>query len=501
MDRETKRRLTQLERRLNTVYNNALQTAIELEEKALERFLTVIPTDAEHARSLAFQRGRTAEMVSNITTEIANVNVIAGQMINGEALNAFTRGYNDTFTDIQGQVRRFEATQNQAGQPTRLAHGQTSGGVGMGHRVNWTMYNRQALNAIFNPDIFEGTEAFSQVGYRQQWQPNSGATAERFFRPQDEKSFPTNRRVWDSRIGQDRLKGQYYYNKAMGRLGDDTVIARRLRNALAEALILGEGMPSIATRLRAVTQSSRKQAMRIARTETLRALNQGAYLAAEQAANEHGIQLEKVWHSALDEFTRQGETADHVKANGVTAPWDKHFIISGEALMYPLDPNGSAANIINCRCSHSCRVVGINRTATQHDLIIAQQEQQNLDIVENARYNKRDREMRERIASGEQPLTIIETSQNRHMKGTSGYIAGRSFVYGTPSQLQGLVNRYAGTGEFERDGRAGMREKITVNHPVGVSINNLTGTETVTSSFKIHYSKRGTHIVPFVRGD
>jgi len=456
MDRETTHRLAQLERRLNTVYNNALQTAFEREQKALERFLTTTPTDANHARYLAFQRGRTAEMVSSISTEIANVNVIAGQMINSEALNAFTRGYTDTVTDIQGQVRQL--------------------GGGIGQRVNWTMYNRQALNAIFNPEIFEGAEAFSQVGYRQQWQP-------------------ANRRVWDSRVRQDRLKGQYYYNKAMGRLGDDTVIARRLRSALAEALVLGEGMPSIATRLRAITQSSRKQAMRISRTETLRALNQGAYLAAEQAANEHGIELEKVWHSALDEFTRQSETADHVKAHGVTAPRDKHFIISGEALMYPLDPNGSAANIINCRCSHSYRVVGINRTATQHDLMMANA---GVDNARELRYNETKEAARAFVRSDAANKNLNVGNQKKHLGNNTTDTGGRSLILGDMDTAQSLVNIYHGTGDFKLDRRGNWTNKefITLGEDVGIHVDGITGVQTPTNTFAIHYGKRGTHIVP-----
>jgi len=30
---------------------------------------------------------------------------------------------------------------------------------------------------------------------------------------------------------------------------------------------------------------------------------------------------------------------------------DEPFIIGGESLDYPGDPSGSAANVINCRCS------------------------------------------------------------------------------------------------------------------------------------------------------
>jgi hypothetical protein len=32
-------------------------------------------------------------------------------------------------------------------------------------------------------------------------------------------------------------------------------------------------------------------------------------------------------------------------------PIDEPFIVSGEELMYPGDPSGSAGNVINCRCA------------------------------------------------------------------------------------------------------------------------------------------------------
>jgi hypothetical protein len=51
--------------------------------------------------------------------------------------------------------------------------------------------------------------------------------------------------------------------------------------------------------------------------------------------------------------TRQppDSTFDHYNMNQIRVPLDKPFNVSGQNLMFPGDPNGSAGNVINCRCS------------------------------------------------------------------------------------------------------------------------------------------------------
>ena len=48
--------------------------------------------------------------------------------------------------------------------------------------------------------------------------------------------------------------------------------------------------------------------------------------------------------------TRQG-TFNHLVMNQKRVPLDKPFNVSGQNLMFPGDPNGSAGNVVNCRCS------------------------------------------------------------------------------------------------------------------------------------------------------
>ena len=62
--------------------------------------------------------------------------------------------------------------------------------------------------------------------------------------------------------------------------------------------------------------------------------------------------LTDVWVSNLDERTREA----HAIANGQEKSANEMFFIGGEFLEYPGDPNGSAGNIINCRCSKVSKI-------------------------------------------------------------------------------------------------------------------------------------------------
>jgi len=130
---------------------------------------------------------------------------------------------------------------------------------------------------------------------------------------------------------------------AYNRLGKQAPIVTHLQNELAQAVMLGEGIPGINRRIRNVADMSYKQAQRIARTETLRVANQGRMIGFRQAANEYGIEMFKQWISTMDERTRD----THVDMHMEKAELDEPF---SNGLMEPLDPDGSPEETINCRC-------------------------------------------------------------------------------------------------------------------------------------------------------
>lgn len=93
---------------------------------------------------------------------------------------------------------------------------------------------------------------------------------------------------------------------------------------------------------------TRSRAEMIARTESNGIVNSGRFNGLEQAGLE-----DKTWISTHDSITRTPPQAqfDHVLADGETVKINQPFLRTGEPLMHPGDPEGSAGNIIQCRCT------------------------------------------------------------------------------------------------------------------------------------------------------
>ena len=122
-----------------------------------------------------------------------------------------------------------------------------------------------------------------------------------------------------------------------------------LTQIMSKGIEEGKTISIIATDMKKLIKSRnfyRWQALRIARTETTAASN----YAATVSSSVSGVLMDKVWISALDERTRQGRF-NHLVMNQKRVHLDKPFNVSGQKLMFPGDPNGSAGNVINCRCS------------------------------------------------------------------------------------------------------------------------------------------------------
>lgn len=66
----------------------------------------------------------------------------------------------------------------------------------------------------------------------------------------------------------------------------------------------------------------------------------------EKLAHKRDYIWVKVWNSMHDNRVRDA----HARADGQEAQLDRPFVVDGEELMFPGDPNGSASNIIGCRC-------------------------------------------------------------------------------------------------------------------------------------------------------
>jgi len=102
------------------------------------------------------------------------------------------------------------------------------------------------------------------------------------------------------------------------------------------------------------------------------------------------------------------------------------------------------------------------------------------------------------IDTGTVSKEINADKQNRHIKGSDGYIEGRSYIKGTVEDAQKLIEELSGTGEpvYKPNGEWNNKEKVTADKVIGVNIDPKTMQETDTAKATIHYSKTGSHIVP-----
>lgn len=119
--------------------------------------------------------------------------------------------------------------------------------------------------------------------------------------------------------------------------------------AIARAFLGGQNMSDIIAQIsKALGKSSptADRAITIANNEILRVQSIATQARMEQLAERHPA-LQKEWlHIPIARVPRPG----HIIASGQVVDVDKPFIVEGEELMYPRDPNGSPENTINCHC-------------------------------------------------------------------------------------------------------------------------------------------------------
>lgn len=90
---------------------------------------------------------------------------------------------------------------------------------------------------------------------------------------------------------------------------------------------------------------SQFQSERLVRTEATAAANYATMQSAQTIFP--GNQLMKEWSAAFDDRVRD----THSEANGQIVMNNEPFIVGGQQMMFPGDPAGGAAEVINCRCS------------------------------------------------------------------------------------------------------------------------------------------------------
>lgn len=128
------------------------------------------------------------------------------------------------------------------------------------------------------------------------------------------------------------------------RLGEDvTALKRKITAQISRGVASGLTYRQMAQQLAGETRIGFNNAVRIARTEGHRIQCQ-AGMDACYKAQEKGCDVLKQWDATLDGNTRES----HSQVDGEIRDLDKPF---SNGLMFPGDPSGGAAEVINCRCA------------------------------------------------------------------------------------------------------------------------------------------------------
>lgn len=133
-------------------------------------------------------------------------------------------------------------------------------------------------------------------------------------------------------------------NKGLySRLGEDVdLLKRKITAQISRGVATGMSCSQMAQQLAGYTKIGYNNAVRITRTEGHR-IQQESTMDACYAARERGADVVKQWDATMDANTRES----HQMVDGEIRALDEKF---SNGLMYPGDPSGSAAEVINCRC-------------------------------------------------------------------------------------------------------------------------------------------------------
>ena len=165
------------------------------------------------------------------------------------------------------------------------------------------------------------------------YQANREETTDRLAYEADELGVGATFAQYDKRqIGVLIRQEQSPFSKiAYNNLGKNPAIRRMLQNELAQATILGESQ-----------EKTVAQARRVAQTERTRVQSQARWEAGNEAA-QMGLRVYNTWRTRM-----VNSRESHIALNGKSALQGQRF--PGSVLRYPGDPDGQAADVINCHC-------------------------------------------------------------------------------------------------------------------------------------------------------
>lgn len=132
--------------------------------------------------------------------------------------------------------------------------------------------------------------------------------------------------------------------KLYASLGEDIIdLKKKIAGEISRGFAGSMSYAKIAANIALISGIPKNNAMTIARTEMHR-IQTKASMDTCYKAREKRAEVIKIWDSTLDSRTRDS----HMRVDGEQKELEEKF---SNGLLYPGDPNGPAAEVINCRCA------------------------------------------------------------------------------------------------------------------------------------------------------
>lgn len=298
---------------------------------------------------------------------------------------------------------------------------------------------------------------------------------------------------------------------------DMDILKKHVREEITRGIATSLTYEQIANNISTYTTLPESNAKLIARTEGHR-IQQASADDARKKAKAKGADVVKQWDASLDGATRPL----HRRLDGQIREIDEPFEAGGYKAMYP-GKFGKPGQDCNCRCVALTRArsaldekeletlkqraefFGLDKTEDFEDF--KKKYLKAAETVENTGKSGiikvKKNAVKEAISSGAVSKAVNMAKQARHIKNAVGYVAGRSYIDGSPEDAQRLVDQLSGTGEplFSRTGEWLNKERVQSNQVIGTHVDPSTGKETRTKRAMIIYSKTGSHIYPAKEGE
>ena len=318
-----------------------------------------------------------------------------------------------------------------------------------------------------------------------------------------------------------KLKNPLYEALAGGMDGMKNAIQSELTRGIA----MGLGWDEIARNLSNTTKAPLAHAKTIARTEGHRIQEKAAY-DAFQKAKSRGADVVKQWDATLDRKTRDS----HRHVDGEIREEKEKF---SNGLLYPGDPDGEAAEVVNCRCTMLPRArwgldeeelkVLKERAAYWKMLETEQREKYEnfkskykkaAETIENTGESgiieEKIKAFKQALADGKIRTTISPQKQARHVWGSKEFEAYAEklaktndrpayLVEGlTSKELHELVKNKLGTGIIEMKKDGSFQAFFSMEQIIGYCYNKAQGKYGPTKRVQVKYSPRdgNIHIIP-----